>query len=138
MMGGEASKTCWATHKCQVINLWNCCILLVDLFELNYCSLRNSHHMGVWVNHWLATEWHGTPVLSMLITASYFRVCGVLHLFKISRKGPSNSKYKYCTYKSTERCHHIRQSMEKISVEMHLQILYGGQMEKQTACSRIS
>ena len=30
--GGEAPKTCWATHKRQVINLWNCCILLVDLF----------------------------------------------------------------------------------------------------------
>jgi hypothetical protein len=26
-------KTCWATHKHQVINLWNCCIQLVDLFE---------------------------------------------------------------------------------------------------------
>ena len=32
-LGGEAPETCWATHKCQVINLWNCCILLVDLFE---------------------------------------------------------------------------------------------------------
>jgi len=30
---GEAPETCWATHKRQVINLWNCCILLVDLFE---------------------------------------------------------------------------------------------------------
>jgi len=34
MMGGEAPETCWVTHKRQVINLWNCCILLVDLFEL--------------------------------------------------------------------------------------------------------
>jgi hypothetical protein len=33
MMGKEAPETCWATHKHQVINLWNCCILLVDLFE---------------------------------------------------------------------------------------------------------
>jgi len=33
MMGGEAPETCWATHKRQVINLWNCCIWLVDLFE---------------------------------------------------------------------------------------------------------
>jgi hypothetical protein len=32
-MGGKAPETCWATHKLQVINLWNCCILLVDLFE---------------------------------------------------------------------------------------------------------
>jgi hypothetical protein len=33
MMGGGALETCWATHKRQVINLWNCCILLVELFE---------------------------------------------------------------------------------------------------------
>jgi hypothetical protein len=31
--GGKAPETCWATHTRQVINLWNCCILLVDLFE---------------------------------------------------------------------------------------------------------
>jgi hypothetical protein len=35
MMGEELPKTCWATHKRQVINLWNCCILLVNLFESN-------------------------------------------------------------------------------------------------------
>jgi hypothetical protein len=34
MMDVEASETCWATQKRQVINLWNCCILLVNLFEL--------------------------------------------------------------------------------------------------------
>jgi hypothetical protein len=33
-MGVEAPKTCWATHKRQVINLWNCCIWLFNLFEL--------------------------------------------------------------------------------------------------------
>jgi hypothetical protein len=33
MMGKETPETCWATHKHQVINLWNCCILLVELFE---------------------------------------------------------------------------------------------------------
>jgi hypothetical protein len=33
MMGVEAPKTCWATHKRQVINLWNCCIWSVNLFE---------------------------------------------------------------------------------------------------------
>jgi len=33
MMGGEAPETCWATHKSLVMNLWNRCILLVDLFE---------------------------------------------------------------------------------------------------------
>ena len=33
MTGGETPETCWATYKRQVINLWNCCILLVELFE---------------------------------------------------------------------------------------------------------
>jgi hypothetical protein len=33
MTDGKAPETCWATHKRQVINLWNCCIELVDLFE---------------------------------------------------------------------------------------------------------
>jgi len=34
MMGVEAPETCWATHKHQVINLWNYCIQLVNLFEM--------------------------------------------------------------------------------------------------------
>ena len=34
MMGVEAPETCWATQKRQVINLWNGCIWLVNLFEL--------------------------------------------------------------------------------------------------------
>ena len=32
-MGGKTPETCWATHKRQVINLWNRCILLVELFD---------------------------------------------------------------------------------------------------------
>jgi hypothetical protein len=31
-MGGETPETCCATHKRQVINLWNC-ILLVEIFR---------------------------------------------------------------------------------------------------------
>jgi hypothetical protein len=34
MIDREAPDTRWATYKRQVINLWNCCISLVDLFEL--------------------------------------------------------------------------------------------------------
>jgi hypothetical protein len=33
LMGGETLETFWATHKRQIINLWNCCILLVELFK---------------------------------------------------------------------------------------------------------
>jgi len=34
MMGVKTPETCWAVHKRQVINLRNCCIWLVDLFEM--------------------------------------------------------------------------------------------------------
>ena len=33
IMDGKAPETYWATHKRLLINLWNCCILLVDLFK---------------------------------------------------------------------------------------------------------
>ena len=33
MMAVEEPETCWVTHKRQVMNLWNCCIWLVNLFE---------------------------------------------------------------------------------------------------------
>ena len=40
MMGVRTPETCWALHKRQVINFSNCCIQLVDLFEL-YDDARN-------------------------------------------------------------------------------------------------
>jgi len=43
MMGGEVPETCWATHKRQVINLCNCYILLVNLFESDFpCLFSNT------------------------------------------------------------------------------------------------
>jgi hypothetical protein len=36
MLGGKLPESCWAAHKRQVINLWDCFILLVDLFETYY------------------------------------------------------------------------------------------------------
>jgi hypothetical protein len=33
-MGVRTPETCWAVHKRQIINLRNCCIWLVDLFEV--------------------------------------------------------------------------------------------------------
>ena len=47
-MGGKAPETWWATHKRQVINLWNSCILLVDLFE-SYDDARTSERQTSWV-----------------------------------------------------------------------------------------
>ena len=34
MMGVRTPETCWAVHERQVMNLRNCCIWLVDLFEM--------------------------------------------------------------------------------------------------------
>jgi len=42
MMGVRTPETCWAVHKRQVINLKNCCIWLVDLFELPYLTFSES------------------------------------------------------------------------------------------------
>ena len=39
MMGVSTPEACWAVHKRQVINLRNCCIWLVDLFEPDYSNL---------------------------------------------------------------------------------------------------
>jgi hypothetical protein len=42
---GETPETCWATHKRQIINLWNCCILLVIIIWIVWwCTdLRTSN-----------------------------------------------------------------------------------------------
>jgi len=40
-MGVRTSEACWTVHKCQVINLRNCCIYLVDLFEFCVLSVVN-------------------------------------------------------------------------------------------------
>jgi hypothetical protein len=44
MMGVRTPKTRWAVHtsKCQVINLRNCCIWLVDLSE-TVCGIYKKH-----------------------------------------------------------------------------------------------
>jgi hypothetical protein len=35
MKGVRTPETCWAVYKRQLINLRNCCIWLVDLFEID-------------------------------------------------------------------------------------------------------
>jgi hypothetical protein len=51
LIGGEAPKTCWATHKHQVINLGNCCILLVDY--LNCIQLSSMFkYIKLWTRFW--------------------------------------------------------------------------------------
>jgi hypothetical protein len=59
-MGEEAPETCWATHKRQVINLWNCCILLVNLFEL-YDDTRTYKHQINWNLHSAGILYESTP-----------------------------------------------------------------------------
>jgi len=51
-------ETCWAVFKRQVIKLRNCCIWLVDSFELSWCSHK------IWMLkkcHWIdrsTSYWH--------------------------------------------------------------------------------
>jgi len=82
MMGAEAPETCWATHKRQVLNLWNCCILLVDLFE-SYDDARTCERQtcdNVW------SPKHQTAVLAiwksaLQITTLPRNICGQALVF---------------------------------------------------------
>jgi hypothetical protein len=79
MMGGKTPETCWATHKRKVKNLWNCCILLVDLFE-SYDDARTCERQAsdffdeCWVgrlrvHHPVSTGWprnHRTPTNTLI------------------------------------------------------------------------
>jgi len=60
-MGREAPETCRATHKCQVINLWNYCILLVDLFEsyddARTCECQKAVYDILKNCHWPEFDW---------------------------------------------------------------------------------
>jgi hypothetical protein len=57
MMGMRMPETCWAVSKQQAINLWSCCILLVDSVETRTeCPLSQcgrSHH---WTSYTKETE----------------------------------------------------------------------------------
>jgi len=76
MMGAEAPETCWATHKRQVINTWNCCIWLVNLFELYddawtcqcqiYVTSVTQNVELTWQTEW-EDFWHVVPDNSMLV-----------------------------------------------------------------------
>ena len=90
MMGGEAPETCWATHKRQVINLWNCCILLVDLFELcdeNFSPILHPENQGSPYNQ--AQSWTSENlslwmnVFYILVIALYVS-CAICHLCYMS------------------------------------------------------
>ena len=57
MMGVRTPETCWTVNKRQVINWRNCCIQLVDLFELLVCNLHQM--LVVWLNE---EEWDGDHI----------------------------------------------------------------------------
>jgi hypothetical protein len=55
MMGGKTPGTCYATHKRQVINLWNCCIFwLICLKRMMMHVLANVKY--VWKLSWDSTD----------------------------------------------------------------------------------
>jgi len=68
-MGVEAPETCWATRKSQVINLWNCCIWLVNLFEL-YDDARTCQSQKImeYIGGLLIKSW----IVGYIKVASYF------------------------------------------------------------------
>ena len=96
MMGEEAPETCWATHKRQVINMWNCCILLVNLFKYEAVYRRgwrrpvrradkvvtfvcwlssNSATLNFWSTQGLSRPVKGQFYLLIYITAFQISLC---------------------------------------------------------------
>ena len=76
-MGRETPKTCWAIHKRQVINLWNCCILLVEIFELyddaGTCE-RQTKNLSYEMASRIATWKHNFIINSMFFPKFYFKL----------------------------------------------------------------
>jgi hypothetical protein len=70
-MGGEAPETYSATHKRQVINLWNYCILLVDLFE-SYDDPRTCERQKRFLNRKLIMSCQLTRHSVTEISSAYF------------------------------------------------------------------
>ena len=69
-MDGKAPETCWATHERQVINLWNSCIFLVDLFE---------SYDDAWTNERQIYKW-------ILVLCSFLKVYQVSHPYETMAK----------------------------------------------------
>jgi len=97
MMGGEAPETCCATHKRQVINLWNCCILLVDLFESfepNKCIyskfVRWIHPS---INPSIRPEFRSFFLLSTMFTVYCFRLVG----FPVGARNSCECRDMFCS-----------------------------------------
>ena len=68
-MGEETPETCWATHKRQVINLWNCCILLVNLFETVWNCLHGNVILFIYTTQTINFLEH----FELTLLAHYFR-----------------------------------------------------------------
>jgi len=72
MIGRKAPETCRATHKRQVTNLWNCCILLVDLFESYDDARTNKRQSLQYAQHCMYfVEFHVLLLCSFLLAFLY-------------------------------------------------------------------
>jgi len=124
MMGGEAPETCWAKHKRQVINLWNCCILLVDLFE-SYDDARTCKRQKTQI----VVGWDAKYLRRCPYFASYPRICfeilvevGKLRLYRWwgicnsnikSHKRPKCLGHKSATSRNFQfRCQHRSKAVQ--------------------------
>jgi len=62
MLGGEAPETCWATHKHQVINLWNCCIFVsCFMWIVWWCMDLRTSVKNVWAAVLTVELWSSLP-----------------------------------------------------------------------------
>ena len=87
MMGAEAPETCWATQKRQVMNLWNCCIQLVNLFELydDARTCQRQMHNNVFVS-FTSYKDRGLVIIELVL----YNPCVLCHLSFVIKE--------YCTF----------------------------------------
>jgi hypothetical protein len=83
MMGVRTPETCSAVHKRQVINLRNCCIWLVDLFEMyddaRTCKFKNLLYVRISFSYKLVCPTEGyVTVLSDVASALLLSLLAVV------------------------------------------------------------
>jgi len=80
MMGVEAPEIFWATHKRQVINLWNCCIWLVNLFQL-YDDARTCQRQICGLSSYFASF---TAIVYLFLSFLFRDMTSIYHQVQLS------------------------------------------------------
>jgi hypothetical protein len=100
--GVVSAETWWATHKRQVINLWNSCILLVDLFETygdaRTCERQIQLYVFIWLENLYIYIYIYIYIIVLLCFAIRFPNCEPVHsIYSSNRTIRKRLVYKHVT-----------------------------------------